>query len=67
MLVFFFWLFLSVVVAHAFSPSTSENVEAGKSLSLRPAWSIEREPGQPGLHRKPCLEKLKGKKTTQEN
>jgi hypothetical protein len=27
-------------------------------VSLRPAWSTEQVPGQPGLHRKkPCLEK----------
>jgi hypothetical protein len=25
--------------------------EAGKFLSLRPAWSTEQVPGQPGLHR----------------
>lgn len=35
-------------------------VEEGGS-SLRLAWSIERGPGQLGLHRNPCLEKLKGK------
>ena len=34
------------VEAHTFNPSTWE-VEAGRSLSLRPAWSI----GQPDLHR----------------
>jgi hypothetical protein len=39
------------VVAHAFNPSTWE-AEAGRSLSLRPAWSIEWILGQPGLHRK---------------
>ena len=35
---------------HTFSPSTWET-ETGESLSLRPAWSAERVPGQPGLHR----------------
>ena len=39
-----------VVVAHTFDLSTWE-AEAGRSLSLRPAWSTERVPGQPGLHR----------------
>jgi hypothetical protein len=39
-----------VVVAHTFSSSTQE-AEAGKSLSLRPAWSTEQVPGQAGLHR----------------
>jgi hypothetical protein len=38
------------VVAHAFNPSTWE-AEAGGFLSSRPAWSTERVPGQPGLHR----------------
>jgi hypothetical protein len=38
------------VVAHAFNPSTRE-AEAGGFLSSRPAWSTERVPGQPGLHR----------------
>jgi hypothetical protein len=39
-----------VVVVHAFNLSTQE-VDAGRSLGLRPAWFIERVPGQPGLHR----------------
>jgi hypothetical protein len=34
------------VVAHTFNPSTQE-AEAGGSLSPRPAWST----GEPGLHR----------------
>jgi hypothetical protein len=34
---------------HTFNPGTSE-AEAGVSLSLSPAWSIELVPGQPGLH-----------------
>jgi hypothetical protein len=38
------------MVAHAFNPSTRE-AEAGRFLSLRPAWSTEWVPGQPGLHR----------------
>jgi hypothetical protein len=38
------------VVAHAYNPSTWE-AEAGRFLSLRPAWSTEWVPGQPGLHR----------------
>jgi hypothetical protein len=38
------------MVAHAFNPSTWE-AEAGESLSLRPLWSIELVPGQPGLQR----------------
>jgi hypothetical protein len=38
------------VVAHAFNPSTWE-AEAGRFLSSRPAWSTDRVPGQPGLHR----------------
>jgi major histocompatibility complex class I len=31
---------ISVVVVHAFNPSTWE-AEAGRFLSLRPAWSTE--------------------------
>jgi hypothetical protein len=42
--------FLLAVVAHAFNPSTWE-AEAGGFLSLRPAWSTEWVPGQPGLYR----------------
>jgi hypothetical protein len=38
------------VMAHAFNPSTQE-AEAGGFLSSRPAWSTERVPGQPELHR----------------
>jgi hypothetical protein len=39
-----------VVVVHTFDLSSQE-VEAGRYLSSRPAWSTERVPGQPGLHR----------------
>ena len=38
------------MVAHAFNPSTQE-VEVGRSVSSKPAWSIELIPGKPGLHR----------------
>jgi hypothetical protein len=34
----------------------------GGSLSLRPAWSIERIPGQPGLCRQTLSQKTKKKK-----
>ena len=39
-----------VVVVHTFNLSTCE-VEAGGSLSSRPAWSTEHALGQPRLHR----------------
>ena len=45
-----------VVVAHAFNPSTWE-AEAGRFLSLRPAWSTKWVPGQPGLHRETLSQK----------
>jgi hypothetical protein len=43
-----------VVVAHTLNPSTQvaeAEAEEGRSPSFRPAWSTERIPGQPGLHR----------------
>jgi hypothetical protein len=49
------------VVVHNFNPSTGE-VEAGRSLSSRPAWSIEQVPGQPRLHRKTLSPKTKQNK-----
>jgi hypothetical protein len=49
------------VVAHAFNPNTWEP-EAGGFLSSRPVWSTKWVPGQPGLTKKPCLEKPKKKK-----
>jgi hypothetical protein len=49
------------VVAHAFNPSTRE-AEAGRFLSLRPAWSTERVPGQPRLYRKTLSQRKKKKK-----
>jgi hypothetical protein len=43
------------VVVYAFNPSTQE-AEAGQSLTLRPAWSTEQVLGQPRLHREAlCL------------
>ena len=50
-----------VVVAHTFDPSTWE-AEAGGFLSLRPAWSIEWVPGQPGLYRETLSWKSQKKK-----
>ena len=50
------------MVAHTFNPSTRET-EAGESLSLRPAWSTEGVPGQPGLHREILSRKQTNKKT----
>jgi hypothetical protein len=50
------------VVAHAFNPSTWE-AEAGGFLSLRPAWSIQRDfQDSQGYTEKPCLGKKKKKK-----
>jgi hypothetical protein len=49
----------------AFNPSTWE-AEAGGFLSSRPAWSTERVPGQPGLHRETLSWKTK-KPTKQTN
>ena len=48
------------MVAHAVSSRTWE-AEAGGSMSLRLASSIEQIPGQPGLHRRNPV--LKNKKT----
>jgi hypothetical protein len=50
------------MVAHTFNPSTRE-AEAGGFLSLRPAWSTEWVPGQPGLQRNPVSKKQKKKQT----
>jgi hypothetical protein len=52
------------VVAHAFNPSTWE-AEAGGFLNSRPAWSTERVPEQPGLHREILSRKTKKKKKKQ--
>jgi hypothetical protein len=50
------------VVVHTFNPSTQE-AEAGRFLSSRPAWSTKGVPGQPGLHRETLF--LKKQKTKQ--
>ena len=46
------------MLAHAFDPSTWE-AEAGRFLSLRPAWSTKWVSGQPGLHRETLSQKNK--------
>ena len=46
------------LVAHTFNPSTWK-AEAGEFLSLRPAWSTEWVPGQPGLYRETLSKKKK--------
>jgi hypothetical protein len=51
-------IFRWAVVAHAFNPSTWE-AEAGRFLSLRPAWSTKWVPGQPGLYRETLSWKIK--------
>jgi hypothetical protein len=44
------------MVVHGFNPSTWE-AEAGRFLSLRPAWSTKLVPGQPGLYRETLSQK----------
>ena len=44
------WPGVVMHTSNAFNPSTQE-AEAGRSLSSRPARSIEQVPGQLGLHR----------------
>jgi hypothetical protein len=53
-------------VAHTFNPSTRE-AEAGRFLSLRPAWSTKWVPGQPGLHRETLSRKAKKNKNKNKN
>ena len=53
-----------VLVVHAFNSSTQET-EAGRFLSSRPAWSTEWVPRQPGLHRETLSQKTKQNKTKQ--
>jgi hypothetical protein len=47
---------VSQVVVHAFN-STAQEAEAGGSLNVRPAWSVEPVPGQSGLHRETLSQK----------
>jgi hypothetical protein len=49
------------VVVYTFKPSTTEEAEAGGSLSSRPAWSTDFQ-GSQGYTEKPCLRKKKKKK-----
>jgi hypothetical protein len=44
-------------VAHTF-----KEIEVGRSLSLSPTWSIDRVPGQSGLHREIVSEKINNNK-----
>ena len=53
--------FSQAMVAHTFNPSSWE-AEADGFLSLRPAWSTEWAPGQPGLYRETLSEKPKKRK-----
>jgi hypothetical protein len=48
-------------VVYVFDPSTQE-VRAGGSVRLRLAWSTEKVPEQPGLHRETLSRKTKTKK-----
>jgi hypothetical protein len=48
-----------VCVSHDFNSSTQET-EAGRSLSSRPTWAIECVPRWPGLHRETLSSKAKG-------
>ena len=43
-------------MVHAFN-STAQEAEAGGSLNVRPAWSVEPVPGQSGLHRETLSQK----------
>jgi hypothetical protein len=51
-------------VVHVFNPSTWE-ADAGRFLSLRPAWSTEFQDSQ-GYTDNPCLEKKKKKRRKKE-
>ena len=51
-------------MAHTFKTSTWE-AEAGKFLSSKPAWSRQRVPGQPGLHRETLSQKKEEKNKEQ--
>lgn len=51
-------MFWKRVVVHTFNPSIQEGEAGGSLLNLKPAWSINRGPGQPGLHRETLFQKL---------
>ena len=51
-----------MVVVHTFNPSTQE-AEAGRFLSLRPAWSTQQVPRQPELYIETLSLKKRRKKT----
>ena len=51
-------------MAHAFNPSTQE-AEAGESLSSRSTWSTEQVPGQAGLCRDTLFPTPSPQKNTQ--
>jgi hypothetical protein len=53
------------VVAHAFNPSTQET-EAGGSLSSRPAWFAEQVPGQAALLLRTLFQKQTNKQTNKQ-
>ena len=55
---------ISRVVVHTFNPSTQET-EAGGSLSLSPPWPTEQVSGQPGLHSETLSQKQNKKPTNQ--
>jgi hypothetical protein len=54
------------VSIHTFNPSTQE-AEAGRFLSSRPAWSTKWVPGQPGLYRKTLSQKTTKQNKTKQN
>jgi hypothetical protein len=50
------------MATYAFNPGTwKAEAEAGGFLSLKAAWSTEKVPGQPGLHRETLSQKHKTK------
>jgi hypothetical protein len=53
------------MVAHAFNSSTQE-AEAGRNLSLMPAWSTKWDPGQPELYRENLSQKKQKQKQKQQ-
>jgi hypothetical protein len=54
------------VVVHTFNPSTRE-AEAGRLMSLRPAWSQSEFQDSQGYTEKPCLEKKENQKKRKKN